>query len=61
MSYLLNTWLGLLGMGSVAAEVCVVSGNTNPACRSSPCGVVGADFASKLLDDLRTMQTYDEF
>jgi len=56
LSCLLNTWLGLLGMGPMVPVVCVVAGNTVPTCRRSPCGVEGADFASRLLDDLRTTQ-----
>jgi len=29
------------------------TGNAAPTCKCSPCGVEGADFASRLLDDLR--------
>jgi hypothetical protein len=34
------------------------AGNAGPTCKCSPCGVEGADFASRLLDDLRKSITY---
>jgi hypothetical protein len=51
---LLNTWLGLLEMEPIVAVLCVVAVDAVAACRRSPCGVDGADFASRLPDDLHT-------